>query len=56
MKKRNINIFVSAIVATALISGCTMQRQIQSGGKATIITTDTTYIYHSGELTIKNKK
>lgn len=56
MNKRNISIFISAILATVLICGCSLQRTVQSGGKATIITVDTTYIYHNGELHINNKK
>lgn len=54
--KRTIKLLFSAIVATVLICGCRVQRDVQSGGKAVIITVDTTYIYHSGELHINKQK
>ena len=35
---------------SALLQGCNVQRESASSGKAVIITTDTTYIYHGGTV------
>lgn len=40
----------------AILQGCSVQRQTQSAGKATIITTDTTYIYHGGTVKFPKTK
>lgn len=34
----------------ATLQGCTVSHNTASSGKATIITTDTTYIYHGGTV------
>lgn len=42
----------SALGITALAS-CSTSHSIDGSGKTTIVTTDTTYIYHSGVLKTK---
>lgn len=42
----------SALGVTALAS-CSTSHSIDGSGKTTIVTTDTTYIYHSGILKTK---
>ena len=42
----------SALGITAL-SSCSVSRSVDGSGKTTIITTDTTYIYHNGVLKTK---
>lgn len=39
----------------AIMQGCSVQRESASSGKATIITTDTTYIYHGGTVKFPSK-
>lgn len=41
---------------SAILQGCSIQRQSASSGKATIITTDTTYIYHGGTVKFPRTK
>ena len=41
---------------SAILQGCSIQRQSASSGKATIITTDTTYIYHGGTVKFPKTK
>lgn len=49
--------FICAMFIFAAIFGaCSVQRQSESAGKATIITTDTTYIYHSGAVKFPKTK
>lgn len=49
--------FICFMFALAAIFGaCSMQRQSASAGKATIITTDTTYIYHGGTVKFPKTK
>ncbi len=40
----------------AILQGCSVQRESASSGKATIITTDTTYIYHGGTVKFPKSK
>lgn len=40
----------------AIMQGCGVQRESASSGKATIITTDTTYIYHGGTVKFPKSK
>lgn len=40
----------------AILQGCSVQRESASSGKATIITTDTTYIYHGGTVKFPKTK
>lgn len=41
---------------SAILQGCTVQRKSASSGKAVIITTDTTYIYHGGTVKFPKTK
>lgn len=41
---------------SAILQGCNVQRESASSGKAVIITTDTTYIYHGGSLKFPKTK
>lgn len=41
---------------SAILQGCSIQRESTSSGKATIITTDTTYIYHGGTVKFPKTK
>lgn len=41
---------------SAILQGCNVQRQSASSGKAVIITTDTTYIYHGGTVKFPKTK
>lgn len=40
----------------AILQGCSVQRESASSGKAVIITTDTTYIYHGGTVKFPKTK
>lgn len=40
----------------AILQGCGVQRETASSGKAVIITTDTTYIYHGGTVKFPKTK
>lgn len=40
----------------AILQGCKVQRESASSGKAVIITTDTTYIYHGGTVKFPKTK
>lgn len=42
----------SALGISALVS-CSVSRNVDGSGKTTIVTTDTTYIYHNGVLKTK---
>lgn len=39
-----------------ILQSCTVQRDTTSSGKAVIITTDTTYIYHGGTVKFPKTK
>lgn len=41
---------------SAILQGCGVARESASSGKATIITTDTTYIYHGGTVKFPKSK
>lgn len=41
---------------SAILQGCSVQRESASNGKAMIITTDTTYIYHGGTVKFPKTK
>lgn len=41
---------------SAILQGCSVQRTSASSGKAVIITTDTTYIYHGGTVKFPKTK
>jgi hypothetical protein len=41
---------------SAILQGCSVQRESTSNGKAVIITTDTTYIYHGGTVKFPKTK
>lgn len=41
---------------SAILQGCGVQRESTSRGKAVIITTDTTYIYHGGMVKFPKTK
>lgn len=41
---------------SAILQGCNVQRESASSGKAVIITTDTTYIYHGGTVKFPKTK
>lgn len=43
-------------VCGAILQGCSVQRESASSGKAVIITTDTTYIYHGGTVKFPKTK
>ena len=40
----------------AILQSCSIQRDTTSSGKAVIITTDTTYIYHGGTVKFPKTK
>ena len=39
-----------------ILQGCKVQRESESSGKAVIITTDTTYIFHGGTVKFPKTK
>lgn len=41
---------------SAILQSCGVQRESASSGKAVIITTDTTYIYHGGTVKFPKSK
>ena len=41
---------------SAILQGCSAQRESASSGKAVIITADTTYIYHGGTVKFPKTK
>jgi len=41
---------------SAILQSCSVQRESTSNGKAVIITTDTTYIYHGGTVKFPKTK
>lgn len=47
---------VILLLLSAIMQGCSTQHQAESKGKATIITTDTTYIYHGGSAKFPKSK
>ena len=53
-----VMIFVvcGAMIIATILQGCSVQRETASNGKAVIITTDTTYIYHGGTVKFPKTK
>ena len=47
---------VIMLLLSAILQGCSAQRVTESSGKSTIITTDTTYIYHGGMVKFSKMK
>ena len=47
---------LAVLFLSALLQGCSVQRDTTSSGKAVIITTDTTYIYHGGTVKFPKTK
>lgn len=47
---------MAVLFISALLQGCSVQRESASSGKAVIITTDTTYIYHGGTVKFPKTK
>lgn len=47
---------VAVLYVSALLQSCSVQRETASSGKAVIITTDTTYIYHGGAVKFPKTK
>ena len=47
---------VILLLLSAILQGCSTQRVTESKGKSTIITTDTTYIYHGGTVKFSKMK
>lgn len=61
IKEVAIGIMILAVWGTilflpAILQGCQVQRESASSGKAVIITTDTTYIYHGGTVKFPKTK
>ena len=64
MNKEFIKIFIKVLIyflgligsyfGVYALTSCTVQRSFESGGKGTIIVTDTTYINHSGNWYFKH--
>lgn len=46
----------AVLFLSAILQGCSAQRESASSGKAVIITTDTTYIYHGGTVKFPKTK
>ena len=46
----------AVLFLSATLQGCSVQRDTTSSGKAVIITTDTTYIYHGGTVKFPKTK
>lgn len=46
----------AVLFLSAILQSCSVQRETASSGKAVIITTDTTYIYHGGTVKFPKTK
>lgn len=46
----------AVLFLSAILQGCSVTQRTASSGKATIITTDTTYIYHGGTVKFPKTK
>lgn len=44
---------IGSVLGISALSSCSASHSIDGSGKTTIVTTDTTYIYHSGALKTK---
>ena len=54
-----LSVFATCVILlllSAILQGCTTQHQAESQGKTTIITNDTTYIYHGGSVKFPKSK
>lgn len=51
-----IAVFGVLLFLSAILQGCSVNRTSTSSGKALIITTDTTYIYHGGTVKFPKTK
>lgn len=46
-------VFYITLLGIFALTSCSASHSMEGSGKTTIVTTDTTYIYHSGALKIK---
>ena len=46
---------LGAYFGVTSLSSCTIQRDVEIRGRATILTTDTTYVEHEGTFELKTK-
>lgn len=46
-------VFYLALLGIFALTSCSASHSMEGSGKTTIVTTDTTYIYHSGALKTK---
>lgn len=46
-------VFYITLLGIFALTSCSVSRSMEGSGKTTIVTTDTTYIYHSGALKTK---
>ena len=46
----------AVLFLSAILQSCSVQRETASSGRAVIITTDTTYIYHGGTVKFPKTK
>lgn len=63
MKKEILKIFIKVLIyalgligsylGISALTSCSASHSVDGSGKTTIVTTDTTYIYHSGVLKTK---
>ena len=60
MKKEILNLVIKLLILSWLFllgifafASCSSSHSIEGSGKTTIVTTDTTYIYHGGALKTK---
>ena len=44
---------IGSVLGVSALASCSTSHSIDGSGKTTIVTTDTTYIYHSGILKTK---
>lgn len=45
--------FIASCLGISALTSCSTSHSIDGSGKTTIVTTDTTFIYHSGALRTK---
>lgn len=63
MKKEILNIVIKVMIyalgligsylGVSALTSCTTSHSVEGSGKTTVVTTDTTYIYHNGYLKTK---
>lgn len=44
---------IASVLGVTALTSCSSNHSIEGSGKTTIVTSDTTYIYHSGALKTK---